>query len=150
MHTMKMFLIVLAVGLVSSAMVFGAEGLTRTEIKTDKAPPPNHSYSQGIIMGNAVYVAGQVPKDPVTLQIPESIEDQTRLVMENIKAILEAAGLTMDNVAKTTVHLTDVSYFEKYDPIYRSYFTAPLPARTTVVSVLGAYKIEIDVVAYYK
>ena len=132
------------------AVSFANEGLGRREIRTDKAPPPNHSYSQGIRMGNALYVAGQVPKHPVSGEVPESIEDQTRLVMENIKAILEAGGLTMDNVAKTSVHLTDPSYFTKFDPVYREYFTAPLPARTTVVSVLAGYKIEIDAVAYYK
>lgn len=150
MQLRKLFMVALSVGLLSMTMACAAEGMMRTEIRTDKAPPPNHSYSQAIRMGNVVYVAGQVPKDPVTGQVPESIEDQTRLVMESLKAILEAAGLTMDNVAKTTVHLTDVSYFTKFDPIYREYFTAPLPARTTVVSVLAGYKIEIDVVAYYK
>jgi reactive intermediate/imine deaminase len=150
MQLFRTFAAALAVVLLSMTVLCAAEGLTRKEVKTDKVPPPNHSYSQGIIMGNALYVAGQVPKHPVTGEVPESIEDQTRLVMESIKAIVEEAGLTMDNVAKTTVHLTDVSYFTRYDPIYREYFTAPLPARTTVVSVLSGYKIEIDVVAYFK
>ena len=126
------------------------KGIKRTEVGTDKAPPPNHGYSQGIIMGNVLYVAGQVPKHPVTGEVPESVRDQTRQVMENIKAIVEAAGLTMDNVAKCTVHLTDVSHWLDYDDVYRNYFTAPLPARTTVVSVLDKYKVEIDAVAHFE
>src|SRR5205085_10431992 len=117
-------------------------------ILTDKAPRPGGAYSQGLRVGDFVYVAGQGPADPATGKAGETIEEQTARTLENIKAILEAAGATMADVVKTTVHLSDLSLFERYNKIYSSYFPDPKPVRTTVGSQLLGIMVEIDVIAY--
>ena len=121
--------------------------MTKKEIKTEKAPQPVGPYSQGLLVGNRVYVAGQVPVNPETGKIPEGIEEQTRQVMTNLKNIIEAAGGTMDNVVKSTVHLVNLDDFGAFNEVYSSFFTPPYPVRTTVGSVLRGFLVEVDVVA---
>ncbi len=82
-------------------------------ISTDKAPKPGGPYSQAVVVGDLVFVAGQVPRDPQTGQTPESIEDQTRLVLSNIRAILEEAGCTMQQVVRVDVYLSNMNYFSR-------------------------------------
>jgi 2-iminobutanoate/2-iminopropanoate deaminase len=121
----------------------------KQEIRTEKAPAPGGSYSQGLRAGNFIFVAGQVPRDPRTGEIAgDTIEEQTRQVLENIKAILEAAGASMADVVKSTVHLSDQSLFPRYDAVYATYFPDPKPVRTTVGSQLKGILVEIDVIAY--
>lgn len=119
----------------------------KKEIKTDKAPPAGGPYSQGIVMGKTVYVAGQTPKNPATGAIPEGIAAQTRQALENVKAVLEAGGATMDSVMKTTVHLVDLADFPAFNAVYKEFFTLPYPVRTTVQSGLAGFLVEIDAVA---
>jgi 2-iminobutanoate/2-iminopropanoate deaminase len=122
--------------------------MTKKEIKTDKAPQPLGPYSQGLIVNNRVYVAGEGPKNPETNSIPEGIEAQTRQVMINLRNILEAGGVTMDHVVKSTVHLANLDDFEKFNSVYKEFFTSPYPVRTTVGSaLLGGILVEIDVIA---
>jgi 2-iminobutanoate/2-iminopropanoate deaminase len=117
-------------------------------IRTDKAPIPGGAYSQAIRAGDFIFVAGTVPKHPQTGEVAATIEEQTAQVMENIKAILEAGGATLDDVVKPTVHLSDLALFERYNKVYASYFNDPKPVRTTVGSQLNNIMVEIDVVAY--
>ncbi|MDH7568076.1 MAG: RidA family protein [Armatimonadota bacterium] len=107
-------------------------------------------YSPALRVGDWVFVAGQGPLDPVTRKVVHgTIEEETRLTLENVKALVEAAGATMAEVVKTTVHLSDVSLFDRFNAVYREYFPNPKPVRTTVQSVLiGGIQVEIDVVAY--
>ena len=119
----------------------------KREIRTDKAPQPIGPYSQGLVVGNMIYVAGQGPKNLETGKTPETIGEQTRQVMTNIKMILEAGGATMDNVVKSTVHLADLKDFQAFNEVYREFFTAPYPVRTTVGSELPGILVEIDVIA---
>jgi reactive intermediate/imine deaminase len=119
----------------------------KKEIKTSLAPQPVASYSQGIRVGNTVYVAGQGPLNVQTGKVPESVADQTRQVLNNIKAILEAGGATMADVVKVTAHLQDLSDFEEYNKVYQEFFPAPYPVRTTVQSGLANILVEIDVIA---
>ena len=118
-------------------------------IHTTAAPPPG-PYSQGIRAGDWVYVSGQVPMDPATQEIVgATIEEQTRRVLDNIRAILNAAGADMDDVVKTTVHLLDISMFDGFNKVYTTYFADPKPARTTVQSTLwNSILLEIDAVAF--
>ena len=120
----------------------------KKEIKTDKAPCPIGPYSQGIISGGRIYVSGQAPIDPETGKIPDGITAQTHQVIKNIRSILEAGEASLDNVVKTTVHLTHMGHFKEFNEIYEKYFTPPFPVRTTVQSTLpGPFFIEIDVIA---
>jgi 2-iminobutanoate/2-iminopropanoate deaminase len=120
-------------------------------IQTDRAPIPRGPYSQAIRAGETVYVAGQIPVDPQTNQIVEGdAAVQARQVLENIKAILEAAGVSMDRVVKTTIFLADVNDFAAVNAVYAEYFTDTLPVRSTVaVAALpgGGAKLQVDAIA---
>lgn len=122
--------------------------MAKKEIRTDKSPQPMGPYSQGLVVGNRIYVAGQGPSNPETGKKAEGIEEQTRQVMTNLKNILEAGGGTMDNVVKSTVHLANLSDFEAFNKVYKTFFNPPYPVRTTVGSaLLGGILVEVDVVA---
>jgi 2-iminobutanoate/2-iminopropanoate deaminase len=122
----------------------------KQEIRTGDAPAPAGSYSQGLVAGDFLYTAGMGPTDPRTGEVVgDDVATQTRQVLENLRAILAARGLTFDNVVKATVHLQELRRdFAAYDAVYRSYFTPPFPVRTTVGSDLMNILVEIDLVAY--
>jgi len=122
--------------------------MPKQAIQTDKASAPGGAYSQAIRAGDFIFVSGTTPRDPQTGAMAETIEDQTTQVLENIKAILDAGGAAMDDVVKSTVHLSDLSLFERFNRIYATYFNDPKPVRTTVGSQLHMMLVEIDVVAY--
>ncbi|HEX5732782.1 MAG TPA: Rid family detoxifying hydrolase [Blastocatellia bacterium] len=121
----------------------------KRKIITDRAPRPAGPYSQAIVAGNTVYVAGQVAFSPSTGQVVEGgFEEQAVQVFENVKAILEGAGSSTANVVRVNVYLTDLTNFSKMNEIYRRYFTEDFPARTTVGVQLSAnYLIEVDCIA---
>lgn len=123
--------------------------MAKREIRTDKAPKPGGSYSQGIRAGNLLFTAGQVGINPATGELAgESIEAQTAQVLENLKGVLEAEGATLADVVKVTAFLTDMSLFTGYDAVYRTYFPEPRPARSSVGAALaGAFLVEIEAVA---
>ncbi|HID93012.1 MAG TPA: deaminase, partial [bacterium (Candidatus Stahlbacteria)] len=107
--------------------------------------------SQAVKVGNFIFVSGQIPIDPKTGKIVgNDIMAQTKRVLENIKAVLEAAGANLTNVVKTTVYLVDMGDFNAMNEIYATYFSEKPPARSTVeVSKLPkGSKIEVDVIAY--
>ena len=119
-------------------------------IRTAKAPSAIGPYSQAIQVGGFVYTSGQIPIDPATgVFVPGGIKEQTRQSLTNVKTILEAAGLTMANVVKTTVFMADMNDFADMNAVYAEFFTEPYPARSAVaVKTLpkGAL-VEIEVVA---
>lgn len=119
-------------------------------IFTENAPKPIGPYSQGVIRGNCLFVSGQIGLNPVTSELDtSSIENETKRVMENIKAVLEAAKMEMSTVAKSTIYLTDLKNFKAVNEIYGSYFPANPPARETVqvVALPKGARIEISVIA---
>ena len=119
-------------------------------IETKNAPAPIGPYSQAIEANGTLYVSGQVAIDPSNGEfIKGSVEDETRLVMKNLKGILEAAGMTFKNVVKTTIFLKDMNNFSKINEIYGSHFEGTYPARETVeVSRLPKdAQVEISVIA---
>ncbi|MEI6563042.1 MAG: RidA family protein [bacterium] len=103
-------------------------------ITTDKAPTPVGPYHQAVRTGNLIFTAGQIPIDPKTGAVNNgSVEDQTRQVLANLQALLEAAGTSLDQVIKTTVFLRDMNDFPKMNAVYAEYFRADAaPARSTV------------------
>lgn len=123
--------------------------MTKHQIQTPHAPAPGGAYSQALRVGDFVYTAGMGPNHPVTRQVVgETIEEQTEQTLENIKAILNEAGLGMEDVVKATVHLSDLSLFARFNEVYTRVFPDPKPVRTTVGSQLFGILVEIDVVAY--
>ena len=104
------------------------------------------AYSDGVIAENLLFVSGQAAVDFITSKfVLGTIEEETRRTMDNIRAIIEAAGASMDHVLKCTVHLSDISYFDQFNSVYGTYFSGIKPARTTVQSVLAeGIKVEID------
>ena len=119
-------------------------------INTTKAPAAIGPYSQAIKVGNLVYTSSQIPIDPAIGSFVEGgIKEQTRQSLQNVKAILEEAGLTMSNVVKTTVFMADMNDFADMNAVYAEFFAEPYPARSAVaVKTLpkGAL-VEIEVVA---
>jgi 2-iminobutanoate/2-iminopropanoate deaminase len=107
------------------------------------------AYSAGVLMDGWLYVSGHASEDLQTGEIVgETIEEQTRVALDNIGQVLAAAGASFADVVKSTCHLADITEFDRFNAVYAGYFPAPLPARTTVGSLLAAgLKVEIDVIA---
>lgn len=118
-------------------------------ISTEKAPAAIGPYSQAIEANGFVYASGQLPIDPATGEFPEGIKAQTRQSLTNAKAILEAAGLSMKNVVKTTVLLADIADFGSMNEVYAEFFSEPFPARSAfaVKSVPKGALVEIECIA---
>jgi len=124
--------------------------MQRSVIATQQAPAAVGPYSQGVRVGDLVFTAGQIALDPASGQLVDGgIEAQTRQVLTNLSAILEAAGTSLANVVKTTVFLTDMGEFKAMNGVYAEFFPAAPPARSTVqvgALPLGA-RVEIEAVA---
>jgi 2-iminobutanoate/2-iminopropanoate deaminase len=123
----------------------------REAIATPAAPSAIGPYSQAIKAGDFLFVSGQIALDPGTgTLIDGGIQDQTHRVLQNVGAILTAAGTSFDQVVKTTVYLVDMSEFAAMNEVYGTYFPAPAPARATIQAARlpRDVRVEIDVVAY--
>jgi reactive intermediate/imine deaminase len=104
--------------------------MNRSIISTDKAPAAIGTYSQAVRAGNTVYMSGQIPLVPATMEmVTESFEAQTVQVFENMKAVAEAAGGSFADIVKLTILLSDMKYFAQVNEVMARYFTAPYPAR---------------------
>lgn len=120
-------------------------------IFTDKAPKPVGPYSQAICVSGWLYTSGQIPLDPATGNVIEGdFRAQVVRVLENLKAIVEAAGGSIDNVVKVTVYLRDMSKFAEFNEIYSRYFSVSPPARSVVgvAHLPRGVELEIDAIAY--
>jgi len=120
-------------------------------IFTEKAPAPIGPYNQAVLVGNMLYTSGQIAINPLNNELVlENIESETKQVMENLKAVLEAAEMTFENVIKVSIFISDMNNFSKINSIYSAYFNeATAPARETV-QVAGLPKnvnVEISVIA---
>jgi len=125
--------------------------MVKEVFKTNRAPAPIGPYSQAVKAGSLLFISGQGPIDPKTgKKVDGDIKEQTRQVLENIKGILEAAGLTFENVVKVNVYLKNMSDFPEMNEVYKEYFKENPPARTTVQATPpGDIDVEIDAIASY-
>ena len=125
--------------------------MSRHSIHTDRAPQAIGTYSQAVRAGDTVYLSGQVPFDPASMQlVTGDIEVQTRRVFENLKAVAEAAGGSLGHAVKLTIFLTDLGSFAKVNEVMATYFAKPYPARSTigVASLPRGAQIEIECVLH--
>ena len=122
--------------------------MPRKIVKTDSAPKPGGPYSQGIVAGNFVFVAGQDGRDPVTGKRASGVKAQTKQTLQNIGAILTQAGTGLQNVVKVSVFLNDINDFEAMNSVYEKFFPKNPPVRTTIQTTFrGDMLVEIDAVA---
>jgi 2-iminobutanoate/2-iminopropanoate deaminase len=120
-------------------------------IFTDKAPAPIGPYNQAVLVGNMLYTSGQIALHPLTMELVlDDIETETKQVMENMKAVLEAADMTFYNVVKTTIFITNIGDFVRINTVYESYFdenTAPARETVQVAGLPKGVNVEISMVA---
>lgn len=125
--------------------------MAKTIIFTDQAPAPIGPYNQAILSGNTLYTSGQIALNPKTMELViDSIEVETEQVMQNLKAVLEAANMTFENVVKTTIFIMDMDDFSKINAVYGSYFnekTAPARETVQVATLPKNVNIEISMIA---
>ncbi|MCK5040356.1 MAG: RidA family protein [Candidatus Aenigmarchaeota archaeon] len=124
--------------------------MSKEIISTSNAPDAIGPYSQAVKINNIVYLSGQIAINPQTQEfMDESIEVQAKQVLDNIKAVLEAADSSLEMVVKTTIYLTNIDDFSKVNEIYSSYFSTSKPARSTVcvAKLPKGAQIEIDAIA---
>jgi 2-iminobutanoate/2-iminopropanoate deaminase len=123
--------------------------MPKQQITTSSGAPPAGAYSQGLRVGDFIFVSGQGPLDPATGKVTGvTIEEQTARTLENIKAILAAGGAGLEDVVRVGAFLSDLALFDGYNRVYAAYFPDPKPARTTVGCQLNGILVEIDAVAY--
>ena len=124
----------------------------KRKISTDKAPAAIGPYSQAIQAGEFLYVSGQIPVDPATGEMPGDISLQAKRSLENLKAIIEAAGYLLTDVVKTTVFAADIADFAEVNTVYAEYFPNNAPARSFVAvkDLPKGAKVEIEAVAWHR
>jgi 2-iminobutanoate/2-iminopropanoate deaminase len=127
-----------------------AEDRVRQPIVTEQGPKPVGPYSQAIVAGDFIFVSGQGPINPGTgdLELADA-RSQTRRVFENIRAILQAAGSSLEHVVKCNVYLRDINDFAAMNEVYQTFFSPPFPARTTIQAgaLPGGIAVEIECIA---
>lgn len=118
-------------------------------IFTDKAPAPIGPYNQAVLFGNTLYTSGQIAINPANGELVlDTIEEETKLVMENLKAVLEAAEMTFENVVKVSIFISDMNNFTKINGVYGSYFNeATAPARETVQVACLPKNVNVEISA---
>lgn len=121
--------------------------MTKKIIFTDQAPAPIGPYSQAVLKGDTLYTSGQIAIDPATGElVTGSIEAETKQVMENMKAVLTAAGMTFEHVVKTTIFIMDMNDFTKINTVYATYFNEKTaPARETVQVACLPKNVNVEI-----
>lgn len=120
--------------------------MSRTIITSPHAPAAIGTYSQAVKVGNTVYLSGQIPLDPATMQLVEGIENQIKRVFDNLSAVAQASGGTLNDIVKLNIFLTDLGHFAKVNEIMATYFQAPYPARAAigVAALPRGSQVEMD------
>lgn len=120
--------------------------MTKTVISSEQAPAAIGTYSQAIKAGNTVYLSGQIPLDPKTMELVQGFEEQCVQVFENLKAVIEASGGSFKDLVKLNIFLTDLSHFAKVNEVMGRYFEQPYPARAAigVAALPRGAQVEMD------
>jgi len=123
--------------------------MTKTQVRSNSAPAPVGPYSQAVLTEGFVFASGQLGIDPATGSMPPTVEAQAQLALDNLKAVLEEGGSSLDRVVRTTVLLADMKDFAKVNGIYARYFTEPFPARAAyqVAGLPLGGLVEIEAIA---
>lgn len=120
-------------------------------INTEKAPAPIGPYNQAVLVGNTLFTSGQIALDPISMELVlDDIETETKQVMENMKAVLEAANISFENVVKSTIFIMNMSDFARINSVYGSYFneqTAPARETVQVAGLPKGVNVEISMIA---
>ncbi|WP_144184604.1 RidA family protein [Elioraea rosea] len=137
------------IALLAAAALVALPALAQNQVvSTPNAPAAIGPYSQAIRAGNTLYLAGQIAIDPATNQVKSgTIEEETKLVLDNLKAVLEAAGMTMANVVSTTVFMADLNEFPRMNAVYATYFPSNPPARATVQVARLPRDVKVEIAA---
>lgn len=122
--------------------------MPREPVFTPDAPVPSGSYSQGMRVGDLLFLAGQGPFDASGQRAGESVRDQTRQVLANLDAVARAAGGSLKEAVRVNAYLSSLAHFDDYDATYREFFEEPFPARATVQSDLPDFDVEIEAVVW--
>jgi reactive intermediate/imine deaminase len=133
MKSIRLIFAGILIGLIIGGAVTYSQGPTRRYIdlptKTAQAP-----FSDGVLVGNTLYLAGRLGLDPKTNKIPEDIEQEIRLLLDGFKATLAEAGMTMDHLVSVTIYCPDLTLYDKFNGVYRTYFSKNMPARAFIGS----------------
>ncbi len=122
--------------------------MARTSVLSSDAPAPSGGYSQGIVAGGVLYLAGQGPFDATGARVGATIAEQVRQVLGNLDAVAQAAGGSLSNAVRVGMYISDMAQFEEMDAEYRRFFSDPMPARTTIQSDLVGFDVEGDAVVW--
>jgi 2-iminobutanoate/2-iminopropanoate deaminase len=120
----------------------------RTPVLSQEAPPPSGGYSQGIVVGELLFLAGQGPYDSSGSRAGSTVAEQVRQVLENLDAVARATGGSLQNAVRVGMYLSDLAHFDEMDAEYRRFFSEPMPARTTIQSDLVGFDVEGDAVVW--
>jgi 2-iminobutanoate/2-iminopropanoate deaminase len=136
--------------LLATALVLAlpAAAQERRIVSTPNAPAAIGPYSQAVLVGNTLYLAGQIAIDPASNQVRSgTIEEETKLVLDNLKAVVEAAGFTMAQIVSTSVFLKDLNEFSRMNAVYATYFPTNPPARATVEVARLPRDVKVEIAA---
>ena len=122
--------------------------MPRTPVLSQEAPPPSGGYSQGITVGELLFLAGQGPYDASGNRAGPTVAEQVRQVLGNLDGVARAAGGSLQNAVRVGMYLSDLAHFDEMDAEYRRFFTDPMPARTTIQSDLVGFDVEGDAVVW--
>jgi reactive intermediate/imine deaminase len=122
--------------------------MPRTPVLSQDAPPPSGGYSQGIAVGDLLFLAGQGPYDASGNRVGSTVAEQVRRVLENLDAVARAAGGSLQNAVRVGMYISNMAHFDAMDAEYRRFFSDPMPARTTIQSDLVGFDVEGDAVVW--
>jgi reactive intermediate/imine deaminase len=122
--------------------------MTRKPVLSKDAPEPSGGYSQGIVAGGFLYLAGQGPFDAAGQRVGTTIAEQVHQVLENLDAVARVAGGSLQNAVRVGMYISDMAHFGEMDGEYRRFFAEPMPARTTIQSDLVGFDVEGDAVVW--